>query len=116
LQVDTNGVTLPNATTGTAANGLCINASNQVITCSTGGSSPSLSFTNASEPIAVFPPLSTEATAVSVTTPVTAGDEIKIDDAFGVNFVTTANWSFVFEVRLYRDGTLIQTVTENRSG
>jgi hypothetical protein len=40
LQVDTNGVTLPNATTGTAANGLCINASNQVITCSTGMSLP----------------------------------------------------------------------------
>ncbi len=52
----------------------------------------------------------------SATLAVTAGDELKIDDTFGVNAVTTANWSITFEVRLYRDATLINTVTETRSG
>ena len=44
-----------------------------------------------------------------------AGQNLKIDYAYAVDFVVTANWAFTFESRLYRDGNLINTRTMNRS-
>ncbi|WP_080064663.1 hypothetical protein [Ruminiclostridium hungatei] len=43
--------------------------------------------------------------------PVTAGIEVKIDYAVSIEAITTANWAMSFEVRLYRDTTLITTRT-----
>lgn len=77
---------------------------------------PLLAFSNAVGPIPVFPPLATEVPIVSVTQAVTAGQNLKIDYSYAIDFVVTASWSFVFESRLYRDGTLINTRTFNRSG
>lgn len=47
--------------------------------------------------------------------PVTTGDELKIDSVISVESITTANSVQVFETRLYRDGTLINTRTLERS-
>ncbi|MBV7276527.1 collagen-like protein, partial [Clostridium sp. PL3] len=77
---------------------------------------PALSFNNAAGPISVYPPLNTEVTVASVTLSVTAGQNLKIDYALAINFIVTANWSVAYEVRLYRDGTLINTRQNNRLG
>jgi len=79
------------------------------------GTVPTLAFTNAIGPIPVFPPLNTEVTVASVTQSVVINQQLKIDYAFAVEFVTSANWAYVFEVRLYRDATLINTRTVNRN-
>ncbi|MGC7872892.1 hypothetical protein ACPUYX_15370, partial [Desulfosporosinus sp. SYSU MS00001] len=79
------------------------------------GNAPTLAYTDAAGPITVYPPLDTEVTVASVTQSVVAGQQLKIDYAFAVEFVTTANWAFVFETRLYRDATLINTRTFNRN-
>lgn len=76
---------------------------------------PQLAFNNNTGPISVFPPLNTEVTVASVTQSVIINQRLKIDYALGVDFVVTSNWAFVFEVRLYRDATLINTRTSNRS-
>ncbi|MCB8814612.1 hypothetical protein LJE72_03480, partial [Desulfosporosinus sp. SRJS8] len=78
--------------------------------------SPQLAFNNNTGPISVFPPLDTEATVASVTQSVVINQRLKIDYAFGLDFVVTSDWAFVFETRLYRDSTLINTRTSNRSG
>ena len=74
-----------------------------------------LSFSNGSGPVAVFPPLSTETTVVSVTDSVVAGQNLKIDYSFETIFIVNAGWSFTYQVRLYRDATLINTRTFNFS-
>jgi hypothetical protein len=79
-------------------------------------SGPTLAFTNASGPMAVFPPLNTEVTVASVTQSVTVGNNLKIDGSLNINPVTSASWSFTYEIRLYRDATLIMTQTYTRSG
>jgi hypothetical protein len=53
---------------------------------------------------------------MSVTQSVVAAERLKIDYSTAINAVCTANYSIVFEMRLYRDGTLIQTRTYNRTG
>ena len=40
---------------------------------------------------------------------VTAGQNVKVDYGFGLNSVTTANYTINAEFRLYRDGVLIDT-------
>lgn len=79
-------------------------------------SGPTLAYTNQAGPIAVFPPLSTEVTVVGVTQSVTAGNHLKIDGSLNLNFVVTGNWSVTYEIRLYRDATLIMSQQYNRSG
>jgi hypothetical protein len=56
-------------------------------------------------------PVTTEVTVLSLNVPVTVGENIKIDYALSLNAVTSANWEFDCEVRLYRDSTLINTRT-----
>jgi hypothetical protein len=75
-----------------------------------------LSFANTAGTISVSPPTNTEVIIASTTIPVTTGDELKIDFAVSYDVVTTANFSFTIESRLYRDGTLISTRTLNRNG
>ena len=47
---------------------------------------------------------------------VTSGQQIKVDYAFGLNSVTTANYTLDAEFRLYRDGVLIATRGLDRVG
>ncbi len=62
-----------------------------------------------------FRPYSTEVPVVSITQPTLTGQQVKVDYALAVEFVTTANWSFVCEIRLYRSGSLINSRIFNRS-
>ncbi|MEH6854642.1 hypothetical protein V7037_08445, partial [Priestia megaterium] len=78
-------------------------------------SSPTLAFSEAPGTIAIFPPLNTEVTVASVTQNVLINQQLKIDYALAVEIIATANWSIVFEMRLYRDTTLIDTRIFNRS-
>lgn len=74
-----------------------------------GGSAPTLSFSNFSGSVAVFPPMFTETTVTSVSTSVSAGDNLKVDYSLENEFTVTANWGITTEFRLYRDGTLINS-------
>jgi hypothetical protein len=53
---------------------------------------------------------------VSITQPILTGQEIKLDFSMAVDFLTGSNWSVVFEVRLYRGATLINSRILSRSG
>ena len=59
----------------------------------------------------MYPPLNTEVAVATVNIPVTTGLQVKIDYAVSVEVITTSNWAMSFEVRLYRDTTLITTKT-----
>ncbi|MDK8641538.1 collagen-like triple helix repeat-containing protein, partial [Niallia taxi] len=61
-------------------------------------------------------PLGTETTVNTVSLPVTAGNEIKIDTSQQVAVVTTANWALSFNINIRRNGTLITQQTIARSG
>ena len=50
-------------------------------------------------------------TVATVSVPVVTGENVKIDYSVSVEAITTANWATSFEVRLYRDTTLITTKT-----
>ncbi|MEC1072087.1 hypothetical protein P9D22_28465, partial [Priestia megaterium] len=76
-------------------------------------SSPTLAFSEVPGAITIFPPLNTEVTVASVTQNVLINQRLKIDYALAVEIITTANWSFVLEMRLYRNTTLIDTRTLN---
>lgn len=78
-------------------------------------SGPTLAFANQAGPIAVYPPLATEVSVASVTQSVIAGSSLKIDGSLNLNFMTTSYWIFTFEVRLYRDATLIMSESYNKS-
>ncbi|SHI27980.1 hypothetical protein [Clostridium intestinale] len=84
-------------------------------TGATGSIASALSFANTAGTIAVFPPLNTVVTVVSVAVPVTTGDELKIDFVIYIENVTEGSSEQTFETRLYRDGTLINTITIQRS-
>ncbi|MET3408780.1 MULTISPECIES: hypothetical protein [Priestia] len=60
-------------------------------------------------------PLNTEVTVASVTQNVLMNRQLKIDYALAVEIGTAVDWSFAFEMRLYRDTTLIDTRIFNRS-
>jgi hypothetical protein len=78
-----------------------------------------LAYYNNSGSIDVFPPLSMETTVATVTSAVTIGDDVKIDYSLELQPIVTANNSFIAEIRLYRDTTLINTktvMTMNSSG
>ena len=47
--------------------------------------------------------------------PVTSGQDILINYALALETVATANNNVIFQVRLYRDGTLLQTRIFNRN-
>jgi hypothetical protein len=47
--------------------------------------------------------------------PTTIGQNVKVDYAVSVDLVTTANSSFTFQTRLYRNGILIDTRSVQRS-
>ncbi|PGS48364.1 hypothetical protein COC46_18360, partial [Bacillus sp. AFS041924] len=79
------------------------------------GQRPTLTFAENAGSIAVFPPLNTEVTIVSITQGVLANQQLKIDYATAIEIVVNANWSIVFELRLYRDATLIDTRIISRS-
>ncbi|OOM62174.1 hypothetical protein CLBEIC_39570 [Clostridium beijerinckii] len=59
--------------------------------------------------VAVYPPLNTEVSVVTLGVPTIVGENIKIDYALAIENVTTANSTQTLEIRLYRDGTLITT-------
>ncbi|MED3977174.1 NTTRR-F1 domain [Priestia megaterium] len=81
----------------------------------TGANPPTLAFTEAPGSISIFPPLNTEVIVASITQNVLINQQLKIDYALAVEIVATANWSILFEMRLYRDTTLIDTRIFNRS-
>jgi hypothetical protein len=83
-----------------------------VCTCAEPGR---LAFVNAPGPITVSPPLNTEVTVASVTQSVVAGQNLKIDYSLNIIANATANWSVAFQIRLYRDTTLINTRYYNRN-
>jgi hypothetical protein len=66
--------------------------------------------------INVFPPSGTEVIVSSITQSVLINQRLKIDYSLAVVFIVTSNWSMQYEVRLYRDGSLIQTRTNSGSG
>lgn len=74
-----------------------------------GSAAPRFYFNQRPEPIAVFPPMYTEITIASLAVPVEAGQIVKMDYSFGLELATTANWNSSFEIRLYRDSTLIDS-------
>ncbi|OOM63723.1 hypothetical protein CLBCK_08580 [Clostridium beijerinckii] len=59
--------------------------------------------------VAVYPPINSEVSVVTLGVPTTAGENIKIDYALAIENATTANSTQTLEIRLYRDGTLITT-------
>jgi len=75
-----------------------------------------LSFNNATGPITVSPPTSTEVPVASITQPIVAGQKLKIDYALNIVATTAANWSLSFELRLYSNGALINTRYYSRVG
>jgi hypothetical protein len=83
----------------------------------TGANPPTLAFFEDPGSISISPPLplNTEVTVASVTQNVLINQQLKIDYALAVEIVATANWSIQFEMRLYRDTTLIDTRIFNRS-
>jgi hypothetical protein len=76
----------------------------------------SLAFDQTAGSITVSPPTSTEVTIASTSIAVVVGNRLKIDFAVSYDIVTTANYNFTCESRLYRDGVLINTRTINRIG
>ncbi|QJW47282.1 hypothetical protein HA075_16715 [bacterium BFN5] len=66
-------------------------------------------YTDISGSIGVYPPGSTEVTVITLALPVLIGEAIKIDYALSFAFDNIANASFDAELRLYRDGTLIDS-------
>ncbi len=58
-------------------------------------------------------PAGAEVTVVSVDVPVTTGDTVKIDYALTIDISALAVGIFNYEVRLYRDATLIDTRVVN---
>gem|GEM_PF-6546408 len=76
-----------------------------------GGAAPQLYFNQIYGPIAVFPPMSTEVTIASLAVPVEAGQTVKMDYSLGLELFTTANWNSSFEIRLYRNATMIDSNT-----
>ncbi|KRF10057.1 hypothetical protein ASG89_00465 [Paenibacillus sp. Soil766] len=80
------------------------------VTGATGPSviSPTLAFAENAGSISVLP-LNTEVTVVSLTQGVLVNQRLKIDYSLSIEAVTAANWSIRFEMRLYRDSTLIDT-------
>ncbi|GIN34025.1 MULTISPECIES: collagen-like triple helix repeat-containing protein [Bacillus subtilis group] len=92
------------------------------VTGPTGPTGPQneLFFTNTSGPIPVYSPptvpLNTEVIVATVANvPVTSGQDILINYALALETVATANNNVIFQVRLYRDGTLLQTRIFNRN-
>lgn len=75
------------------------------------GGAPGYAFNQIPGSIAVYPPLATEITLTSIVTSTTAGQSIKIDYALNVSPVVTANSNYTYELRLYRDATLIDVRT-----
>lgn len=80
------------------------------------GPAGALFFSNTAGSLGVSPPTNTEVIIASVSVPVVTGDDLKVDFAVSYDILTTANFSFTVESRVYRDGTLINTRTINRSG
>lgn len=76
--------------------------------------SPQLFFTEVAGPVTVAVN-STETTIGSLNVPTTIGQNIKVDFAISVDVVTTANSNFTFQVRTYRNGTLLDTRTVQRN-
>lgn len=60
-------------------------------------------------------PLNTEATVASVNQNILMNQQLKIDYALAVEIGTAVDWSFAFEMRLYRDTMLIDTRIFNQS-
>ncbi|MFF2586253.1 collagen-like protein, partial [Peribacillus sp. NPDC058075] len=86
------------------------------ITGATGatGATPQLFFAEVDGPIALTT-TGTETTVVTMNVPTTVGQNIKVDYAVSIDVVTTANSSFTFQTRLYRNGTLLDTRAVQRS-
>ncbi len=57
-----------------------------------------------------------EYTIATISATASSGDTVKIDYAFGVQEVVTANWSFSAQIRIYDDTTIIHTRNLSRSG
>ncbi|MGE1115684.1 hypothetical protein ACQJ0K_28595, partial [Priestia megaterium] len=114
------GATGPTGTTGatgvTGVTGATGPTGTTGATGATGANPPTLAFSENPGSIIIFPPLNTEVTVASVTQSFLINQQLKIDYALAVEIIATANWSIQFEMRLYRDTTLIDTRTFNRSG
>jgi hypothetical protein len=71
--------------------------------------SSALYFSQSTSALAMFPPLFTEISVLLVPVSSTAGILNKIDGMLDIEYTGTANNSFTFEMRLYRDATLIMS-------
>lgn len=78
------------------------------------GAVPQLFFAEVAGPIALTTN-GTETTVVTLNVPTIVGQNIKVDLAVSIDVITTANSNFTFQIRLYRNGTLLDTRVVQRS-
>ncbi|MBX4384289.1 hypothetical protein K4G98_27405, partial [Mycobacterium tuberculosis] len=77
------------------------------------GTGSQLFFTEVAGPIALIT-TGTETTVATLNVPTTVAQNIKIDYAISVDVITTANANFTFQIRLYLNGTLLDTRSAQR--
>ncbi|WP_143323948.1 collagen-like protein, partial [Clostridium sp. BL-8] len=68
---------------------------------------PQLAFTDAGGTLAASITLGTETSVVSTNVSTTSGQNVKVDFSVGVQVITAANSTIVFQLRLYSNGTLV---------
>jgi hypothetical protein len=71
---------------------------------------------NSQSTIAIFPPLSTETSIVSLSVNVVAGQFLILNFHSVLELITTANWTVGLEFRLYKDATLLETLPIDDNG
>ncbi|WP_045384442.1 NTTRR-F1 domain [Bacillus spizizenii] len=78
------------------------------------GSGSQLNYTTVEGPVALAIN-NTETTVGTLNVPTNNGENIKVDYSISVDVVTTANSNFTFQIRMYRNGVLIDTRTVQRN-
>ncbi|MCY8131229.1 collagen-like protein, partial [Bacillus spizizenii] len=78
------------------------------------GSGSQLNYTTVEGPVALAIN-NTETTVGTLNVPTNNGENIKVDFSISVDVVTTANSNFTFQIRMYRNGVLIDTRTVQRN-
>lgn len=78
------------------------------------GATPQLTFAEVDGPVALTT-TGTETSVVTMNVPTIIGQNVKVDYAVSIDVVTTANSNFTFQTRLYRNGTLVDTRSVQRS-
>ncbi|WP_143755320.1 collagen-like triple helix repeat-containing protein, partial [Clostridium beijerinckii] len=76
---------------------------------------PQLAFTNAGGTLAASITIGTETTLVSTNVSTTSGQNIKVDYSVGVQVANSANAFISYQIRLYRNGTLITSSELDRT-